>query len=63
MTKGCLTASKHHDIYTKVNTITHSQGAFKSKTTPLAEKILFQEKPSVTNVAKWGIYHEPDALK
>ena len=57
------TNTKHHDIYTKVNTITQSQGAFKSKTTPLAEKILFQEKPSVTNAAKWGIYHEPDALK
>ena len=64
MRKGRLTASRHHDIYTKVNTIAQSQGAVKSKTTPLVEKILFPEKPSVTNAAiKWGIDHEPDALK
>ena len=64
MRKERLTASRHHDIYTKVNTIAQSQGAVKSKTTPLVEKILFPEKPSVTNAAiKWGIDHEPDALK
>ena len=64
MRKGRLTASRHYDIYTKVNTIARSQGAVKSKTTPLVEKILFREKPSVTNAAiKWGISHEADALK
>ena len=64
MRKRRLTASRHHDIYTKVNTIARSQGAAKSKTTPLVEKILFPEKPSVTNAAiKWGIDHEADALK
>ena len=61
MRKGPLTSSRHRDIYTKVNTIARSQGAVKS---PLVEKILFPEKPSVTNAAiKWGIDHEPDALK
>ena len=61
MRKGRRTASRQHDIYTKVNTIARSQGAVKS---PLVEKILFPEKPSVTNAAiKWGIDHEPDALK
>ena len=55
MRKGCFTASRHHDIYTKVNTIAWSQGAVKSKTTRLVEAILFPEKPSVTNAAiKWG---------
>ena len=64
MRKGCLTASKHHDIYTKVNTTARSQGAVKSKATPLVEKILFPEKPSVTNsVVKWVISHVLDALK
>ena len=54
MRKGRLTASRHHDIYLKVNTIAWSQGAVKSKTTSLVEKILFLEKPLVTNVAmKW----------
>ena len=61
--KGCLTSSRHHDIYTKVNTITRSQGAVKSKTTTLVEKI-FLKKPSMTNAAiQWGIDHEPEALK
>ena len=64
MRKGCFTASRHHDIYTNVNTIAWSQGAVKSKTTPLVETILFPEKPSVTNAAiRWGIDHEPDALR
>ena len=65
MRKGRLTSSRHRDIYTKVNTIVRSQGAVKSKTTTLlVEKILFPEKPPVTNAAiKWGIDHEPDALK
>ena len=63
MRKGPRTASRHHDIYTKVNTIARSHGAVKSKATPLVEK-MFPEKPSVTNAAiKWGIDHEPDALK
>ena len=40
MRKGRLTVSRHHDICTKVNTIARSQGAVKSKTTPLVEKII-----------------------
>ena len=62
--KGRLTAFRHHNIYTKVNITARSHGAVKSKTTPLVEKILFPEKASVTNATiKWGIDHEPDALK
>ena len=64
MRKRRFTASRHHDIYTEVNTIAPSQGAVESKTTPLVERILFPEKSSVTNAAiKWGIDLEPDALK
>ena len=64
MRKGRLTASRHHGIYTKVNVIAQSQGAVKSKTIPLVEKMLFPEKTSVINAAvKWEIDHEPDVLK
>ena len=58
MRKRPLTASRHHDIYRKVNTLAQSQGTVKSKTTSLFEKILFPEKPSVTDSAiKQGINH------
>ena len=64
MRKGHLTVSRHYDIYKKVNTVVSSQGAVKSKTTPLIETILFPEKFSVTNAAiRWGIDNELDSLK
>ena len=64
MRKGRLTASKHHDIYTKINTLARSTGAIKPKTTPLVSKILYKNK-SLSKVAaiRWGTDHEAIALK
>ena len=61
---GRLTASKHHDIYTKVNTIAKSTGVIKPKTTPLVKQILFHNM-NIDNVdaIKWGRMHEQTALK
>ena len=50
MRKGHLTASKHHDIYTKVNTLTRSKGAVKPKTTPLVANIIISNK-KLRNIA------------
>ena len=61
---GRLTASKHHEIYTKVNTITKSTGVIKPKTTPLVKQILFHDM-NIDNVdaIKWRRMHEQTALK
>ena len=37
--KGYLTASKHHDIFTKLNRVIKTTGIIKPKTTPLIDKI------------------------
>ena len=37
--KGYLTASKHHDIFTKLNRVIKTTGIIKPKTTPLINKI------------------------
>ena len=44
MRKGRLTASRKHDVYTKVNTITQSQGVVTLKTTALVEKNIIPRK-------------------
>ena len=60
--RGRLTASKHHDIYTKVNTLSRAMGVIKPKTTPIVAEIInpvnnIQSLPAI----KWGVTHEDDA--
>ena len=62
--RGRLTASKHHDIYTKVNTLSRARDVIKPKTTPIVAEIIspindIQSLPDI----KWRVTHEEDALK
>ena len=63
MRKGRLTASKHHDIYTKIYTISRSTSTVRASTTPLVAQILNLEKLLELQSIKWGVDHEQDALK
>ncbi|XP_065682264.1 uncharacterized protein LOC136095495 [Hydra vulgaris] len=51
---GRLTASKHHEVFTKVNTILKAQGSIKPKTTPLVSKIIYYDDVSSASM-KWGV--------
>ncbi|CAB3992126.1 hypothetical protein LOTGIDRAFT_163266 [Paramuricea clavata] len=61
---GWLTASNHHEIYTKVNSVAKSSSIVKPKTTPLVKKILFHDG-NIDNLdpIKWGRLHEEVGLK
>jgi len=62
--RGRLTASKHHEIFTKVNSLSHQRSAIKAKTTPLVNSIINKSKDiSKLSAIKWGLEHEEDALK
>ena len=64
MRKGRITASKHHSIYTKVNTLSKNTSSKKPKTTPLVADILYPNKKKfITASTKWGIDHEQSAIK
>ena len=64
MRKGRLTASKHHDIYTKVNTLAKSSSIIKPKTTPLVSQIIYKNNTlGKIPAIKWGKDHEETALK
>ena len=41
--KGRLTASKHHELYSKINTISKVRGFTHPKTTPLVCSIIFSD--------------------
>ena len=41
MRKGRPTASKHHEIYSKINSALNSKGSAKPKKTPLTAKTMF----------------------
>ena len=59
---GRLTASKHHEIYTKVNTIMASRSKKVHKTTPLVATILGKDKDwSHLPAFQYGREHEKDA--
>ena len=63
--KGRLTASKHHDYFTKVNTIIKTRTAVpKPKTTPLVANLIYQGK-HLDHVAaiQWVKCIEAEALK
>ena len=61
--KGRLTASKHPDVYTKINTISRSTSTVRASTTPLVAQILNLEKLLELQSIKRGVDHEQDALK
>ena len=63
MRRERLTASKHHDVYTKINTLAKTTLTVKPKTTPLVSRILNPQMSVNTPAIKWGIDHEEDALK
>ena len=59
-----ITASKHHSIYTKVNTLSKNTSSKKPKTTRLVADILYPNKKKfITASTKWGIDHEQSAIK
>ena len=62
--KGRLTASIHHDVFTKVNTISRCTSAIKPKTTPMVSNILngSADLASIPAV-KWGTKNEAKAVK
>ena len=58
--EGRITASNHHDIYTKVNTILRAKKV--QKTTPLVAKVLGRKKDlSAVPSLKWGREKEDEA--
>lgn len=64
--KGRLTASRHHEVYTKVNTILKTRSGIypRPKTTQLVASIIFQDTnlDHITAI-KWGRSKEETALK
>eukprot|EP00112_Aurelia_sp_Birch-Aquarium-sp1_P019827 Seg4989.4 transcript_id=Seg4989.4/GoldUCD/mRNA.D3Y31 product="hypothetical protein" protein_id=Seg4989.4/GoldUCD/D3Y31 len=62
--EGRLTASKCHELYTKVNSLSRSRGPIKPRTTPLVASIINRTNDlSKLPAVKWGMQHEDDALK
>ena len=63
--KGCLTASDHHTIYTKVNSIVRSSttAIIKPKTTPLVDKIVNRSQSLNVSAVSWGKEHKKESLK
>ena len=41
--KGRLTASKHHDVFTKVNTLAKHKSSYSPKVTPLVADLIYQD--------------------
>ena len=54
MRKGRCTASIHHEIYTKVNSLARSTGKIKPKTTPLVSRILYPQRSNLNTPAVHG---------
>ena len=62
--KGRLTASKHHDVFTKVNTLAKPKGSYSPKVTPLVADLIYQDNNlDHIEAIKWGHDHEEDAAK
>ena len=61
--KGRLTTSKHHEIFTKMNSVIRLTGEIEPKTTPLVSQILNSRRGLNTDAVKWGIDNEANALK
>ena len=59
--KEYQTASEHHEMLTKINTVTHKKSVIKPKTNPLIHKLLNRSNLSNTDAIKMGRDHQ-DAL-
>ena len=58
------TASKHHTLYSKINTISKVRGFTHTQTTPLVCSIIFpDDKEKNLEPVKWGQNNEGNALK
>ena len=63
-TKGRLTASKHHDVYTKLNTLAKHKSSYFPKVKLLVADLIYQNNNlDHIEVIKWGHDHEEDAVK
>ena len=52
---GRITASRHHEIFTKTNTLLKLTNSRKQKATPLVSKIIYSKK-TISNAALiWGV--------
>ena len=61
--KGTITASVHHDVYTKVNTIAKQRKHPSAKTTPLVAKLINRDDNlSHLPAVEWGKEHESQAI-
>ena len=61
--KGRLTASNHHDIFTKMNRVIKITRIIKPNTTPLISKIFCPNDITNLEPIKWGKHNEAVALK
>ena len=62
--KRLLTASEHHELYSKVNTISKVRGFTHPKTTPLVCSIIFPgDKLKIFELVKWRRDNAGNALK
>ena len=62
--KRRLTASKHHDVFTKVNILTKPKSFNSSKVTPLVANLIYQDNNlDHIEAINWGHDHEEDATK
>ena len=62
--KGRLTASKHYEYYTKINTVLKCRTVARPKTTNLVASLLFRDQNlEHIEAIKWGISKEKDPLK
>ena len=61
MRKGRLTATKHHEIYTKIDSVLNLKGSTKPTTPPLTAKTIFGGPHLNTQATKWGIENEDTA--
>ena len=62
--KGCLTASKHHDVFTKVNTLAKPKSFYSPKVTPSVADLICQDNNlDHIEAIKLGHDHEKDAAK
>ena len=62
--QGRLTASKHHEIQAKINSISRAKGVVKPATTPVVSEIVDGGADlSLIPAIAWGKKHENDALK
>ena len=63
MRKGRLAASKHHDYFTKINTIDKGHNKDGIKTTSLVSEIVYGKEKIKISALEYGVKNEENALK